>query len=88
MDSTALQRKEKAPTACSSCYAIALTVKRRFSVRGDGGGIFVAMLAELVLFRECSKCASSCGSLDVSLSRSLATFPKISCSVFWPLAKS
>ena len=63
------EKKKRQRRVCVD--AVALTVKRRFSVRGDGGGIFMAMLTELVLFRECSECASSCGSLARSTCPSL-----------------
>lgn len=72
---TCCNEKKKHQRHDMSDVVVALTVNRRFSVRGDGGGMFVAIFAELGLFRECSKCWSR-GSLDVYLSKP-GDLPKI-----------
>lgn len=40
--------KKKRPTAALCARSFCLTVKRRFSVRGDGGGIFIAIIASVL----------------------------------------
>lgn len=69
---TAMKRKSTNGMLLCFVDVVALTVKRRFSVRGDGGGMFMAMFAGLVLFRDCSyfsvRRAAAAGDLPKNIS--------------------